>query len=229
VLEMVIFDMDGVIVDSEEAYHDVEMKLFGELGLDMSEEERYGYVGTKTVEMWTELKQKYNLAHSVQELVKLETVEFISYLKSKKGLKPIEGVVELIRSLHDKGVVLALASSSRTEEIDVILELFDLKKYFSFIVSGDDVKAGKPAPDIFEFVCRQAGIVPQNCVIIEDSTNGLKAAKAANIKCVGFRNAGSGNQDLSLADMVTQDFRELDYEVLGKLLCHSERSEESHS
>jgi len=215
---MVIFDMDGVIIDSERIYHYVEMKLFKKLGLDISEEERSSYIGTKTTEMWAEIKQNHFVEHPVKILVEMENSEFTACLKSEQNLKPMRGIVELIRELHGNGIILALASSSCIELIEVILGMFDLKKYYTFILSGDDVENGKPAPDIFNAVCRQAGIAPQNCIVIEDSKNGVLSAKAAGIKCIGYQNSGSGDQDLSSADMVIPDFNELSCNILKDLV-----------
>ena len=92
-----------------------------------------------------------------------------------------------------------------------------LKKYFKICVSGNEVKNGKPAPDVFLHTANLLKVNPQECLVIEDSTNGVKAAKSAEMRCIGFQNFNSGNQDLSDADMIISTFSEL-YEKIIKFL-----------
>ncbi len=92
-----------------------------------------------------------------------------------------------------------------------------MRHYFQHIISGDLVEHGKPAPDIFVYAANALREEPAHCVVIEDSTNGVKAAKLAGMKCIGFKNPNSGDQDLSLADMVIDDFRKVNLEIFESL------------
>lgn len=217
-LKAVIFDMDGVIVDSEPIYRRIEMNIISDLGLDIPQEEYDSYVGTKTSEMWAQFKEKYGIKQSVEELVEMEARRYIEYITSSGRAKPIPGVKDLIADLHKNGVRLALASSSHVEEINTVLKIFNLESFFELTVSGYQVENGKPAPDIFLFTLKQLSISAQECIVIEDSKNGVEAAKAAGIKCVGFKSVNSGNQDLSSADLVIHNFCEIGYEKLKGLL-----------
>jgi len=217
-LKAVIFDMDGVIIDSEPIYHEIEMTLFRELVLGISEKEQRSYAGTKTGDMWSELKEKYGIEKSVEELVELEAKRYREYLESGDGLRLIPGVVHLIEELSVNDVIIAVASSSSPEDIETVLSTFNRKNYFKIAVSGIEVQRGKPAPDIFELTVKRLEVLPEECIVIEDSGNGVKAAKAAGIKCVGLRSLNSGNQDLSAADLIIESFGEINYKKL-KALC----------
>jgi HAD superfamily hydrolase (TIGR01509 family) len=216
-LKAVIFDMDGVLIDSEPIYHEVEMQLFHELGMNVTDELRYSYVGTKTYDMWTELKKKYLLKQTVEELVELEAERYRKFITSPDILKPIPGVIELLKELFEQNIIIALASSSFLKDIEVILELLDIGDHFSVIVGGDKVKRGKPHPDIFECTVKKLGVSPAGCIVIEDSSHGINAAKAAGIKCIGYKNKSSGNQDLSSADLIVESIGDIDYETLRQL------------
>ena len=115
----------------------------------------------------------------------------------------------MVANLNKQGFLLALASSSPHVQIDYILNKFELKRYFHTIVSGEDVEAGKPHPEIFLKAAELVGARPDSCVVIEDSYHGVTAAKKANMKCIGFINPNSGNQDLSQADMLISSFKDL--------------------
>jgi HAD superfamily hydrolase (TIGR01509 family) len=216
-LKAVMFDMDGVIVDSEPIYYEVEMQIYHELGMDVPDELRYSYVGTKTEDMWSELKEKYLLKQPVEELVKLEAERYRNYITSSDVLKPVPGAIELLQELFEHNISIALASSSFLKDIEMILGLLDIRKYFSVVVGGDEVKKGKPEPDIFEYAVKKLGVSPENCIVIEDSSNGTKAAKAAGIKCIGYKNKNSGSQDLSSADLIIESMEDIDYETLRQL------------
>src|SRR5690606_5174684 len=94
------------------------------------------------------------------------------------------------------------------KNIDLILQKLDIEKYFDFVVSGEQVVKGKPEPDIFLKVANHYSIHPKDCMVIEDSTNGVLAAKAANMFCVGYYNPSSGNQDLTKADLIIDSFND---------------------
>jgi HAD superfamily hydrolase (TIGR01509 family) len=123
-------------------------------------------------------------------------------------------VLDLIKNYHDNGLTLVLASSASMTNIDRIFNRFELDSYFKAKLSGADLKASKPHPEIFIKAAEASGFAAGECMVIEDSTNGITAAKAANIYCVGYKSLHSKNQDYSKADLVISDFREIMY---GKL------------
>jgi beta-phosphoglucomutase family hydrolase len=213
----VIFDMDGVIIDSEPIHSKVEKRLFEDLGLAISDDEHHSFVGTTSRWMWSYIKDKYKLDQSIEELVQMEAASYIGHLLSQKDEKPIPGVVDLIQELHGNNVRLAVASSASVRNIEIVLKMFNVEKYFEARISGDEVRNGKPAPDVFLHCAKILGLRPEECVVIEDSKNGVEAAKAAGMRCIGFKNPNSGEQDLSAADMVIRSFLELDYQRLRRI------------
>jgi beta-phosphoglucomutase family hydrolase len=213
-LRAVIFDMDGVIIDSEPIYLRAGNEVFRYLGLDVSEEEHHSYVGISSKDMWSHIGNKYKIDLSTEELVEMEMKSYIDYLLSRKDEKPIPGVVELIEDLYKNNINLALASSSSIKSIKIVLDMFNLDKFFKTVVSGYEVENGKPAPDIFLYAAKRVGVQPEDCIVIEDSENGIEAAKSAGMKCIGFKNVNSGKQDLSSADMVIDSLSEVNYRKL---------------
>ena len=207
--DAVIFDMDGVLVDSEPFYVEVEQKNFNKLGLTVSQEEHVTYQGTATDLMWKKVIEKHGLSHSVEELVEMTNSMVTPYFDSLKTIEPMPGVDKLIKLLHEKNIPLGLASSSYPEVIEIILNKTGLKKYFSAIVDSRMAGSGKPDPDIFLLTAKKLGVQPENCAVIEDSTNGIYAAKSAGMYCIAFAGPGSEHQDQSQADRIINDFKEV--------------------
>lgn len=205
----VIFDMDGVIIDSEPIHQECERRVFALLGIRVSEEEHDALIGTTDKTMWERLGKAHDLPIKAGEIIELKKSLYMEYLKRDTHLKPIIGVTDLIVSLAKNGFTLALASSSPRQQIDYILERFDMKDFFMTTVSGEEVENGKPDPDIFLKAASRAGVKPHVCTVIEDSFNGITAAKKAGMKSIGFINPASGSQDLIGADLMIRSFQEL--------------------
>jgi beta-phosphoglucomutase family hydrolase len=215
-LKAVIFDMDGVIIDSEPAHLRVCLELFKKLNIDLSEEEYGRFIGVSNTSMWTTLKQMYGLAQTIQELAEQQARANIDDFKNGDD-KPMPGILELLSNLKKEGIKIGLASSSPLETINLILEKFEIKDYFDAVVSGENLKRGKPAPDIYLKAAEMLSVFPENCIAIEDSNHGVCAAKSAGMKCVGFQNTNSGNQDLSDSDLKVDSIEKLHTVVLWKL------------
>jgi HAD superfamily hydrolase (TIGR01509 family) len=130
----------------------------------------------------------------------------------------LEGVETLIHDLHRNGMQLVLASSSAKVTIDRIFNRFQLCPYFTHLVSGEDFPQSKPHPAIFEHAAFLAKTPRQNCIVIEDSTNGIKAANAAGIYCIGYDSVHSKLQDLSTANLVISSFDVLNFEVIRNIV-----------
>lgn len=212
--KLIIFDMDGVLVDSEKIYMDMNREFFRELGAEISHEEYQAFIGISATRMWTYIKEKTGLLQSVEELKEQEKELKHKTLK-EVPLAPTPGLVAFLDHLKQNEHPLAIASSGLRKNIELILEKTGLGNYFDLVVSGEQVTKGKPEPDIFLKVATHFGIAPSNCIVIEDSRNGVLAAKAAGMYCIGYYNPNSGNQDLSKADMVIDSFEsEVLYEAL---------------
>jgi beta-phosphoglucomutase len=211
-IRTVIFDMDGVIIDTEPVHHYAFFTQFGELGLTISDEEYASFLGKSTRNVFQRLKQKYQLAPEIDDLLKRKREIFNERFDSDPDLDLLPGVRTLIEDLHTHGVQLVLASSASKATIARVFNRFGLAPYFTHIVSGEDFVESKPDPAIFLHAAKLAETPVTECVVIEDSTNGMAAAKAAGIYCIGYASPHSAGQDVRLADLVIQDFSELSAE-----------------
>jgi HAD superfamily hydrolase (TIGR01509 family) len=216
-IQTVIFDMDGVIVDTEPVHHYAYIQHFKDLNIDVTPEMYATFTGNSTKNIYERLKGIYDLKDEIPFLVETKRNLFNDAFDSKEDLYLLEGVLDLIEELHRNGMQLVLASSSANVTIDRIFKRFNLHQYFTHIVSGEDFPNSKPHPAIFLKAAELAKTPVENCIVIEDSTNGIKAAKAAGIFCVAYNSVNSKLQDLSLADRVIQRFDELDYEKIRNI------------
>lgn len=207
-----IFDMDGVIIDSEPDHIEFEQEIFKKLGLDISREEHMSFIGSTSHYMWDTLRVKYKLPYTLEQLVEQDRDTYYKHLiSSPSAVKSIDGVIDFIKKLRAEGFKLAVASSSPLEVIETVINILNVSSYFDVIVTGDYVSRSKPAPDIFLYASEKLKVTSNMCVVVEDSHNGVCAAKHAGMKCIGFRNPNSGNQDLSKADMIIDSFEKVDY------------------
>ena len=216
-IQTVIFDMDGVIVDTEPVHRFAYFQHFSELNIDVSEELFTSFTGNSTRNVFQRVNTIFNLNADVEELILRKRTIFNDAFDHKEDLELLEGVENLIKNLHENGVELILASSASKVTIDRVFRRFGLHPYFTNIVSGEDFPKSKPHPAIFEFAASLSKAPKENCIVIEDSTNGVLAAKAAGIYCVGYNSIHSKLQDLSKADKIVNHFNELDYNVIANL------------
>jgi beta-phosphoglucomutase family hydrolase len=215
-LEAVIFDMDGVLIDSEPFHLVVNEKIFANLGINLSEDEYHSFIGTTHKDMWSMIKKRYNLPQPVPELVNMQVSGNINYIKTEE-IEAIDGVINLISEIKKENIKIGIASSSPTEVIELVTKKLGISNYFSAIVGGEEIKRGKPSPDIFLKASKRLNSKPSDCIVIEDSKNGVLAAKAARMKCIGFNNPNSGNQDLTKADLIIDNYDTLNVGNLKNL------------
>ena len=205
--KLVIFDMDGVLLDSEKLYMDMNQAFFKRLGGSLSISEYQQFIGISATTFWAFIKDRFNLEQSVDELKELEK-ELKYNTLNEAHLVPTHGVIELLEFLKRENYNVAIASSGLRKNINLILQKLGIEKYFDLVISGDQVEKGKPEPDIFLKVSEHYKRQPSDCIVIEDSMNGVLAAKAANMFCIGYYNPNSGNQDLSKADIIIDNFND---------------------
>lgn len=213
-LKAVLFDMDGVIVDTEPLHRKAYFKMFEDVNIEVSEAMYDSFTGQATLPICRILCQHFNLSETPEHLVSTKRKHFKYIFENDSELALLDGVHELIKDYHANGLTLILASSASMPNINRIFDRFDLNKYFKAKISGADLKASKPHPEIFLKAAELAEEHTDNCIVIEDSTNGIEAAKAANIYCVGFKSPHSTNQDYSKADRVISSFAEITFQKL---------------
>ncbi len=206
--------MDGVIVDTEPVHHFAYQQHFKQLNIDVSPEMYASFTGNSTKNIYERLKSVYGLKEDVLDLVEVKRNLFNDAFDQKEDLYLLDGVEDLIQELHQNGMQLILASSSANVTIHRIFKRFDLDQYFTHKVSGEDFPKSKPHPAIFQKAAELAQTPVEHCIVIEDSTNGIMAAKAAGIYCVGYDSFHSKMQDYSLADKVISHFNELSFEKI---------------
>jgi beta-phosphoglucomutase len=214
----VIFDMDGVIVDTEPVHYYAYHKHFRELGINVSDEMYGTFTGFSTKNTYQALIKEFNLSHEVEALIASKREFFNNAFDEKADLELLPGVRNLILNLYENGLQLVLASSASHVTIQRIFNRFKLHEYFTHIVSGEDFPQSKPHPAIFLKAAELSGSPVTECIVIEDSTNGIKAAKAAGIFCIGYNSENSLLQEISIADMTINNFDELNAETVKQLI-----------
>ncbi|MFC4597862.1 HAD family hydrolase [Cohnella hongkongensis] len=208
-----IFDMDGVIIDSEPLHFEVDIETMRHLGAAITQEELERFVGMTNPEMWKIIREERSLPQTVDEIIAYQLAAKIKALR-ESAYTPIDGILELLNGLKSRGIPAGIASSSPRSFILEVLAKFDIASFFSCVVSGEEVHRGKPAPDVYLEAARQLGVDPRRCVVLEDSRHGIAAAKAAGMACIGYVNENSGNQDLSAADRIVRSIREISVDEL---------------
>lgn len=203
--------MDGVIVDTEPVHRYAYFQHYKELGIDVSEETYTTFTGLSTRNTYQKLKEKFGLAGDVEDMILRKRTLFNDAFDNKEDLFLLDGVEALIKDCHANGMQLILASSASKVTIDRVFTRFNLHQYFTHKVSGEDFPQSKPDPAIFLHAASLSVAPKENCIVIEDSTNGVKAAKAAGIFCVGYNSIHSKDQNLDLADKVISHFDELNH------------------
>ena len=205
-LQCVIFDMDGVIIDSEEIHKKAYYETFKNLGVEVSEELYKTMTGSSTINAFQKLVNHFNLDDIPEELVLQKRKFYVNYFENDPTLSMVNGVKELIQFLYKQNLTLVLASSSAMVNINRVFSRFDLNEYFTAKISGADLTASKPHPEIFEKAAILGGVSKEHCIVIEDSDNGIKAANDAGIFVVGYENPLVSDQTLKDANLIIRDY-----------------------
>jgi HAD superfamily hydrolase (TIGR01509 family) len=215
----VIFDMDGVIIDSEQAHKEAAYVLIDRLGFSVSESLFETFTGRRSVDCWKMMMdaQVEDFDLDPIQLAEEEEKIFFSLYYGEKQAVLVAGVQELMMKFRAMGIPMIVASSSPVIAIEKMLTYFKLESVFSGFVSGSDVKHGKPAPDIFLAAAEKLKVKPEDCLVIEDSDAGVESANRAGMNVIGFANPNSHNQKLNKANLVVDDFMN-QWDQIQKLL-----------
>jgi beta-phosphoglucomutase family hydrolase len=194
----VIFDMDGVIVDSEPLQLESFNQILRPYGVQLSEDDFMRFVGSTQVEILTAIKSEFGIAKDTHELIQSKKDAYLTLAESR--MEPMPGLYELIDWLEGLDFAIGLASSSPMEDIQAILGYLDLTDHFKSVVSSMDLAHGKPHPEVFLRAAQKLGVDPSRCVVLEDSGRGVEAAKRASMVCIAMPNRFTKHQDTSAAD-----------------------------
>lgn len=219
-LRAVIFDMDGVLIDSEPVHLEAFRMMMEELGIQFDREYYMQFIGSTTEHMWDKIIKDFSITLSKEELMSISDKN-VKKINGSSGYPVMPGVKKLICDIYESGIKLAVASSSGMTRINDTLEKMEVKGMFSAVVSGMQVKNPKPAPDTFLEAAKMLDVMPDECIVIEDSFNGMKAAKNAGMVCVMYENNSLGTEvDSSYADYIIQGYDELDTKYFEMIYSH---------
>ena len=198
----VIFDMDGVLADSEPLYLQGINEVLKDFGLAITEEDHNELLGAAVGPTWDFVFEKYSPPASYDECVARYDQTMVRLLSRPRD--PLPGVRELLSELTRRGIPRALASSSWPNWVKALLESTGLDGCFDVTVSSTAVENGKPAPDIFLYTAKALHVEPSQCIVLEDSRTGVLAAKAAGMYTVQVRAASTALPPLPEADLVLE-------------------------
>tara|TARA_Y100000310_G_scaffold345402_1_gene464513 strand:+ start:21587 stop:22246 length:660 start_codon:yes stop_codon:yes gene_type:complete len=182
-MKAIIFDFDGVIIDSEPLRYATYKKLFLEEYNITIPEDFKKVIGKKQEDNLKHFLQLFELQGDINDLVNKRKLLLKSTFADSKNIIPIKGIQNILIKLHQRGIKLAIATSSTISYVQPILEYLNISQYFSSIVTGPEVINGKPAPDIFKLAAQKLNLHSEDCLVIEDSIAGIKAAKSAKMSC----------------------------------------------
>ena len=210
--------MDGTIVNSLPCHKRAWIETFGKRGRDFTDDDFKWANGRKNEEI---IPRILDLKMSLEEVNLIANEKEATFRRLvKDNIKALPGAVELIRSLAEVKMQLALVSSTPKENIELITKTMGIKKYFNLFINGGDVKEGKPNPQAFLLAAKKLGVEPKNCVVMEDAVVGVQAAKRAGMYCVAVTNAYR-REDISEADIVVNSLEEITVKTIEELLASS--------
>lgn len=207
-IKAVIFDLDGLMVDSEPVHFKAYEKVLSRLGVTLLESDYAArYVGISDHDAAQDMVKRYNLPISVEELLKRKAQVFAQILPG--NVVPKKGLFDLLHDLRTHGYKTAVASGAMLPDIKQIIASLNLLDSFDALCSADAVKQGKPAPDLFLFAAQQIGVLPENCLVLEDAPVGVQAAQSAGMKCYAIPSRETQGRDFSKATKVLTSLSEV--------------------
>ncbi|QMU56343.1 MAG: HAD-IA family hydrolase [Candidatus Mycalebacterium zealandia] len=208
----VIFDMDGVLIDSEPLWEETEIKLLKSMGAEYDPAFRDNVVGLSQVDSSKLIIAEFGLDCSPEELIEKRLNLLLRVYDEK--LTMFDGAKPLINGLRERGIKTALASSSPTEAISFVLEKFSIRDLFDAVISGDCIKNGKPAPDIYLLAAAEIGVKPSECAAIEDSPKGAQSAAAAGMFCIAIPDKRLNAEEFEICDAICENICEAEAVIL---------------
>lgn len=216
-IKAVLFDMDGVLINTEPLHYRMWKETFAGRGLEIDYDGYKGCIGTTVAFLMDLILKEYGRDFREDKELLKEAAAIKERMIQEEGFPEMPGMQEMLQKLYDAGFLLAIASSSPYAIIEAAMEYIGVRHYFTLLNSGESVAHSKPAPDIYLDTAKKLGVAPKECVVLEDSTNGTIAAVSAKMLCVGLDNPDSGVQNLERAKTVIRKLREFTPELIWHL------------
>ena len=224
--QAVIFDLDGVLVDSYTTHFESWQQLCREWKLSMTESEFASTFGRTTREVVAEFWSAKQF--SPEDVVTLDQrKEAIFRQKLQQDFPAMDGAQQLIEDLYRAGVTVGLGSSAPPENVWLSLDLLGCRERFAAVVTGEDVSRGKPDPEVFLRCAERLGVDPSSCVVVEDAPAGVAAARAAGMPCVGVASRGRTRDELAAADQVVDSLEQLSSDSLRRVIGEDSGTEQA--
>jgi len=214
-IKAVIYDMDDLMVNSNPLHIQASEKVFRKYGIDLEkipQNIRSGFIGMRVADILRFVVDYFNLVLDFEKLRKQRSKIFFSLVA--KELKAMPGLMQSLEFFKKNNFKIALASSGTKEYINLVLKKFKLAKYFDVVVSGDDVKFGKPDPETYLIACKKLQIMPKKIIVLEDASKGIEAAKTAGCICIAVKNPYTLKQNLAAADLIINSLTDLNSKTL---------------
>lgn len=216
-IKAVIYDMDGVLIDSEPLWRKAEIEAFGRVGVSLTEDLCRETTGLRVDEVVEHFYHLFPWEGTTKKEVEEFIWENIIKLAKEEG-KAKEGVLESLHVIKEQGLKIALASTSAMVLINAVLDKLKIAEYFDVIHSAEFEEYGKPHPGVYLTTAKKLGFLSQQCVAIEDSINGMLAAKSAKMKCIGIPEKElEGDKRLGIADVIISSLFEINQSLLAKI------------
>jgi beta-phosphoglucomutase family hydrolase len=214
-LEAVIWDMDGVLADTAPHHLRAWQETFARRGINFTEADFMRGFGVRNDAIIRNVLGEQTTDAEIETIAREKEATFRRIIG--KDVKPLPGALELVRALYEKGVKMAIASSTVIENIRLIVGSLGIEKYFKAVITGHDVTKGKPSPQVFLAAAQRLGVEPQNCLVFEDAVAGVKAAKSAGMHCVAITSTHP-REKLAEADLVVDSLEGVSVKELEELV-----------
>lgn len=212
-IKAVIFDMDGVMIDSEPLWEKTERILLARRNIEYTADYRDQIVGLNQNDSGKLLVETFKLEEKIEDIIS-ERVEILFGIYVEE-LEVVEELIPLLNQLRENNYKLAVASSSPLRVINFVLDMFSLHEYFPIVVSGECTDNGKPHPDIYIHTSQRLEVEPKECVAIEDSINGVKSAKAAGMYCIAVPDKRLTQEKFQNADLIVPSLNRISPELIN--------------
>jgi len=214
----IIYDMDDLMVDSDPLHSlawNETLNKYGYNFSDIPEDVRSSFIGRKAVDFSKAMVGYFKMDLDYKSFYQEKYRTFLKLVKER--LEPMPGLIKSLTLFKKNNYKIALATSGSKEYVDIVMERFQIRSYFDDIISGDDVKIGKPNPESYLLSSKKLGLKTSECLVLEDATKGIESAKSAGCKCIAIRNLHTPPQDHSKADMILDSLNDITIEIVNSL------------